>query len=130
MLWATLATILILSLGGGGGTPWFATLGDLASDVMEDGPRLDRAMEASDAMMETLADFEREVQIHRADLVALDADYHATAEDYRRVLGKLDQAWGERMTRIIALRYDFRDQFTREEWEDLVRRLDAKLKDK
>jgi hypothetical protein len=126
MLIATITTIIILSLSGGAW--WVDTMGDLASEVIEDGERLERADQASDAMRETLTRFEENVQSHRAELIALDADYFATAEDYHRVLSKLDQEWKTRNSEHIALRFEFRDQFTREEWEELVWKLDEKLK--
>jgi uncharacterized protein (DUF1778 family) len=130
MVWAALATALIIVFAGGAGgeIPWMSTMCDLASDVIDGGERLSRAEEAAAAVKETIAAFEQNVLSHRAELVALDQDYYATAADYRRVLDTLDQAWRERMTKLIELRFKFRDQFTRAEWTDLIHRLDEKLK--
>lgn len=78
MLWATLATILIMSLSGGAGISWINTMADLAPDVIEDDERLDRANLASDGMKGVVAEFEERIRTHRAEIVALDADYYAT----------------------------------------------------
>jgi hypothetical protein len=128
MLWATLITLLILSLGGDGDTDWFLMMGDLAPDVLEDGERLDRAEQAANDLKVANAEFEENIRMHRAEVVALDADYHATAEDYRRALGTIDREWRAWQRKIVAIRFEFRDQFTREEWDELILKLDEKLK--
>ena len=126
MLIGTITLLAILFFGGGGGRHWINNAGDLAPDIIVDAARADRAQTAVDRINDTIDSFEAQVRVHRSELAAVDADYYATAEDYRRVFAKLDEAWRERMTRLIELRFEFRDSFTREEWEVLQIKLREK----
>ena len=128
MLIGTITILTILFFGGGGGQQWINAAGDLAPDIIVDTARADRAQTTVDRINDTIASFDAKIRTDRAELAAVDADYYATAEDYRRVFEKLDQAWRERMTRLIELRFEFRDSFTREEWDVLQFELREKNK--
>ena len=126
MLIGTITILTILFFGGGDGQYWINTAGDLAPGIIEDDERADRAQTAIDRINDAIASFEAKIRAHRAELAAVDADYYATAEDYRRVFDKMDQAWTERIARLIDFRFEFRDSFTREEWHVLQIKLREK----
>lgn len=121
MLWVGLATLIMLITGAGDDTREFRHRVKLMEhsldEVLEEGERRQAAQQALAATSRAFSDHRQ--RLHQIGLCVdkADANYAATAEDYRACLTKLGSVWETAATEFVAAEKSFRDALLPGEFE-------------
>lgn len=119
--------LMLLGSGSSGNVTMLDTLAQVHKTmpkIIQDQQREGRAMEVVAEMRSVLKKNEVEYRSLRTEFLRVESDYEVGLEQYQEIDRRFEKFWRTSAKEWIRLRFDLRDQLTRDEWSRLFKALD------
>ncbi|MBW1752761.1 MAG: hypothetical protein JRJ46_06585 [Deltaproteobacteria bacterium] len=102
------------------GNEWIEDMRGRVAENIKDPGKKTRILALVDQAEKDLLELDRVVQQFYADIGALNDNYNASPDEYRKVISEFEADQNEVRGRIIDIRFKMRDLSTAEEWKELT----------